>query len=99
MIPERLGAGNVGQIQDIFDEYSRMRQQGIDTKSVLNTLRPRIEALSKPEREELAGKLRAWEAHLAGSSQPAANQPPAKPMSIKPLQVSPAKASAANVPG
>lgn len=56
-------------MQQIYTEYSRMRENGMDAKSVLSALRPRIEALSRPEREALAGQLRAWEAR------PAANPP------------------------
>jgi len=51
----------VNQIQDIFAEYSRMRQSGLDTQAALNALRSSIETLSKSERAELAAKLRSYE--------------------------------------
>jgi hypothetical protein len=78
-------------MQDIYTEYSRMRDNGMDAKSVLNVLRQHIEALSKSEREELAGQLRAWEARsaTAPTSAPATPRPGtiAKvSSSIKPLQ-------------
>jgi hypothetical protein len=79
----------VGHMQDIYTEYSRMRDNGMDAKSVLNVLRQHIEALSKSEREELAGQLRAWEARSAAA--PVAAKPKPEPIakvssSIKPLQ-------------
>jgi hypothetical protein len=97
MILERLGVMNVSQMQNIYKEYSRMRQSGMDAKSVLNALRPRIESLSKPEREVLAGKLRAWEARPSTQEMravPAAKppQPEApKPAPIKPITPTGAK--------
>jgi len=87
-------------MQDIYTEYSRMRENGMDAKSVLNVLRGHIESLSKAQREELAGKLRAWEARAVTA--PPANggasaKPPsaAKASSIKPIQAAPAVAQAA----
>ncbi len=80
---------NVGHMQDIYNEYSRMRDNGMDAKSVLNVLRQHIEALSKSQREELAGQLRAWEARSAAAPVPVAPKP--EPIAkvapaIKPLQ-------------
>jgi hypothetical protein len=79
-------------MQDIYNQYSQMRQNGMDTKSVLNSLRGSIAALSKPQREELATRLRAWEARpvpaaASTPSTPAAPQPElAKLKAIKPLK-------------
>jgi hypothetical protein len=78
-------------MQDIYNQYSRMRQNGMDAKSVLNTLRGNIAALSKPEREELANRLRAWEARPvpaagAPSAPPAPKPELAKLKAIKPLK-------------
>ncbi len=49
------------QIKEIFTEYSRMRDNGLDAKTALNVLRPHIEVLSKSDREELANLMRARE--------------------------------------
>lgn len=49
------------QIKEIFTEYSRMRDNGLDAKTTLNVLRPHIELLSKADREELANLMRARE--------------------------------------
>ena len=77
----------MSHLQNIYNEYSRMRQSGMDAKSVLDSLRDHISALSKPQREELAGHLRAWEARPASAAPAAAAQPePAKLKSIKPLR-------------
>ncbi|MEO8609287.1 MAG: FHA domain-containing protein [Chloroflexota bacterium] len=76
-------------MQDIYTEYSRMRQNGMDAKSVLNTLRGHIAALSKPQREELANRLRAWESRpvpAPQASQPAAQPEITKLKAIKPLK-------------
>ncbi len=62
----------MSDIQDIFSEYARMRENGLDTKSVLSALRPHIESLDKSLREELSNMLRQWEAR---SSQPAEPKP------------------------
>ena len=92
---------NVSQMQDIYKEYSRMRRSGMEAKAALNALRSRIESLSKPEREALASKLRAWEARPSTqemAAAPTANppQPEApKPAPIKPLTPTPAKTTPA----
>jgi len=80
-------------MRDIYNEYSRMRENGMDAKSVLNVLRGHIEALSKAQREELAGKLRAWEARSAAA--PVQAPPAPKTTSIKPIIASPAVAPVA----
>jgi hypothetical protein len=78
----------VSQMQDIYTEYTRMRQNGMDAKSVLNTMRTHIEALGKPQREELASSLRAWEARRSTSEHAAVQAQPQQPKvgSIKPLK-------------
>ncbi|MBZ0287415.1 MAG: hypothetical protein K8I30_07360, partial [Anaerolineae bacterium] len=76
----------MNQMQDIYNEYSRMRQNGMDAKAVLNTLRGPIAALSKPERDELANRLRGWEARAipTPAAPPASN--PERTKLIKPLK-------------
>lgn len=48
-------------IEEIFQEYRRMRRNGLDAKEALRTLRGYVEPLTQAEREELARLLRAWE--------------------------------------
>lgn len=49
------------QTKEIFAEYSRMRDNGLDAKAALNVLRYHIEVLSKADREALAAMLRIRE--------------------------------------
>lgn len=51
----------MGAIDEIFIEYTRMRENGLDSKATLRALRPYIEPLAKDIREELALQVRAWE--------------------------------------
>ncbi len=80
------------QIHDIFGEYSRMRDNGLDAKAALNVLRPHIDSLGKAEREHLATMVRARETQAIN------NQPAPEPQSrnpvIKPLRPAPAPAAA-----
>lgn len=48
-------------IGDIFTEYVRMRENGLDTREALRALRAYVEPLPRPQKEELAQRLRAWE--------------------------------------
>jgi hypothetical protein len=85
----------VNEVQDIFNEYARMRQNGVDSKSVLNVLRPHIEGLPKAQRDELSSLLRTWEAQTRPATEanrtrmlspdPDATQPQRPPSLIKPL--------------
>jgi len=87
----------VRQMQDIFAEYSRMRDNGLDAKAALNVLRFHIEVLDKSDREALAVLMRQREASAApatnGASVKAAPPPPPpvppapspKASSIKPI--------------
>jgi hypothetical protein len=65
----------VRQIKDIFTEYSRMRDNGLDAKTALNVLRPHIELLSKADREELANLMRARETLQSVYQQPGSPAP------------------------
>ncbi|MBI5667740.1 MAG: FHA domain-containing protein [Chloroflexi bacterium] len=65
-------------VQDILSEYTRMRENGLETKAVLQALRQHIENLDKPQREELARLVRAWETRAARPT-----PPPAAPTEIK----------------
>lgn len=48
-------------LQDIFTEYARMRQNGLEVKDALDALKPYISPLPKNERNELSQRLRVWE--------------------------------------
>lgn len=76
----------MGVIEDIFVEYVRMRNNGLDTKEALRALRSYVEPLPKMEKEHLAQQLRAWEKErLASGSQPATNPPlPPSPQQYTP---------------
>lgn len=94
-------------IQDILSEYTRMRDRGMETKAVIQSLREHIENLDKAQRQELAALMRAWEARHA---QPAPAAPeetktdsqPRKPPVIKPLvrtvELTPVEAPPASAP-
>ncbi len=56
------------QTKEIFAEYSRMRDNGLDAKAALNVLRYHIEVLSKADREALASLMRTRESELTGTS-------------------------------
>lgn len=63
------------QTKEIFAEYSRMRDNGLDAKAALNVLRYHIEVLSKADREALASLMRTRESAAApanGAPAPAA---------------------------
>lgn len=63
-------------IQEIFGEYARMRNNGLDAKSALQAMRGAIERLNKTEREELAKRLRAWETGTLKMPEPEPEPPP-----------------------
>lgn len=48
-------------IDDIFQEYVRMRGNGLETKEALKALRLFVESLPKDQKEALAIRLRQWE--------------------------------------
>lgn len=76
------------EIKEIFEEYSQMRNNGLDAKAALNVLRYHIEVLSKPDREELANMMRTLE--TVKTSVP---PPPPKPVTLPPADSSPSKPS------
>ena len=73
-------------IQEIFNEYAQMRENGLDAQEALRALRVYVEPLTKAEKEQLAQSLRAWERSRVSQSQ-AVNEkaPPPPPPAIKPL--------------
>ncbi len=48
-------------IDDIFQEYVRMRGNGLETKEALKALRLMLESLDQQTKETLALKMRQWE--------------------------------------
>ncbi len=93
------------QTKEIFAEYSRMRDNGLDAKAALNVLRYHIEVLSKPDREALAAMMRGRESGAADPSAPtttapatpaaaAPNPAPAAPPPAAPESLIPTAASA-----
>ncbi|MDW8170984.1 MAG: FHA domain-containing protein [Anaerolineae bacterium] len=73
-------------IQEIFNEYTQMRENGLDAQEALRALRAYVEPLTKAEREQLAQSLRAWERKRT-SQQHAVNEqtPPPPAPAIKSL--------------
>ncbi len=66
-------------IKEIYVEYTRMRTNGMDAKSVLNVLRPHVESLSKPDREQLAGMIRDHESKSSTGTYPVVREVPPPP--------------------
>lgn len=60
----------MSRLQEIYTEYARMRDNGLDTKSAINVLRPHIEKLGKAERDELSATIKAYEMQMAESPSP-----------------------------
>lgn len=81
------------QTKEIFAEYSRMRDNGLDAKAALNVLRYHIEVLSKTDREALANMMRAREAVTASAN--GASPAPTVPAPVSPTMPSPAANSVA----
>src|SRR5438045_1880291 len=78
-----MGDQPVRQTKEIFAEYSRMRDNGLDAKAALNVLRYHIEVLSKPDREALASMMRTREAGVPiASPVPAAPVVPTPPPAV-----------------
>lgn len=60
-------------IQDIFAEYARMRENGLDSKTALRSLKAYTDMLGANDKSTLAQTLRAWEAgEIAAPRVPAA---------------------------
>ena len=83
------------QTKEIFAEYARMRDNGLDAKAALNVLRYHIEVLSKPDREALAAMMRSRE---SGSAAPAAPASPAPAPAASAAPAAPSPAPTASAP-
>jgi hypothetical protein len=55
-------------IEDIFQEYVRMRGNGLETQEALKALRLFVEVLPKDQKEALAVRLRQWEKENANGT-------------------------------
>lgn len=67
-----LKEDRLSYIQDILSEYTRMRDNGLETKAALQALRPHIESLDQTQRAELAALIRTWESRPSASAPPPA---------------------------
>lgn len=74
-------------VRDIYSEYSRMRDNGLDTKGALNALRSVVDVLAPPEREELATLIRTREAQAINQAltQPNGGMPAVPPPAGHPI--------------
>jgi hypothetical protein len=85
-------------IDEIFSEYVRMRDNGLETKEALRALKIFVDPLPRQDKETLAGQLRAWELRDSAPGKPAkaadADQSSGKPRlkSIKPPPPRPSEA-------
>jgi len=57
-------------IDEIYQEYVRMRNNGVDSKAALRALRTSIERLRTADRQMLAEHIQAWEHKLASDKPP-----------------------------
>ncbi|NWG16165.1 MAG: FHA domain-containing protein [Chloroflexi bacterium] len=85
-------------IQDILNEYTQMRDNGAESKSALQALRPHIEKLNKKQREELAALIRTWENQNPAEKTKPRPHPVIKPLAAKPAADTPPPAPAAVAP-
>lgn len=63
-------------VDDIFDEYVRMRENGLESKSALQALRSFVERLNKENKEVLAQKMRQWERNNTDETRITPSAPP-----------------------
>ncbi len=71
-------------VDDIFQEYTQMRRNGLDTREALKALRTYIDSLPREMKEELATRLRTWEKEFSAQLQ---QPPPRKSISnVKAVQ-------------
>lgn len=55
------------QLEQIFNEYTRLRLNGLQATEAVTALRPHINTLREADRNELARNLRAWEGQRTDS--------------------------------
>lgn len=76
-------------VDDIFQEYTQMRRNGLDTREALRTLRTYIDSLPREMKEELATRLRAWEKEFSGQPSQAPRKSTNTVKSVQPLPPKP----------
>lgn len=76
----------MGARDDIYHEYIRMRQNGLDARETLKVLRQSIEPIARADKEALAQQMRLWEKEQLDAKKEASQ--PKKPSVIKPLAAS-----------
>jgi hypothetical protein len=73
-------------ILEIFNEYVRMRENGLEPKEALKPLRSYIEPHANSDKERLAQELRSWEReHLDRSTTAIVDPIPDPPENVRPL--------------
>jgi hypothetical protein len=82
----------MGDVQTLFGDYKRLRSDGQEVKTVLQSLRSRVEALNQAQREELTQLVRAWESN--GRTTDAQSTKPVRQVAIKRLAPKPQPAAA-----
>lgn len=89
-------------IQEIITEYKRMRANGLDAKSTLQTLRPYIEPLADEDRHAIIDWVRQWEQEQGRPLRDSQDEPPRKRRPaikpIKPIQSAPPQQEEATPP-
>jgi hypothetical protein len=73
----------MGATDDIFNEYTQMRKNGLDARATLKALRQSIEPISRADKEGLAQQMRLWEKELVDAQKEASQ--PKKSSVIKPI--------------
>lgn len=72
-------------VDDIFQEYTQMRRNGLDTREALKALRTYIDSLPREMKEELATRLRTWEKEFSGQPSQAPRKSTNTVKSVQPL--------------
>jgi hypothetical protein len=66
----------MAEIDFLQAAYVKLREEGLEPKTALSSLRAEIVALDIIQREKLIEKLRSWELSTAAASAKPANNPP-----------------------
>ncbi|RMG86870.1 MAG: FHA domain-containing protein [Chloroflexi bacterium] len=86
-------------LNELFTEYVRMRQNGLESREALQHLRPYIEPLDNKSKQHLAAMMRQWEHGGEAPTAPASEaQPPPRSSIIKPLNGPPPGARRGEMP-
>lgn len=68
----------MNKVSQILEEYDKFRRNGSDPKDAVQRIRPDVDGLSKPERDELVAQIRTYETNgqQMPTPQPAPPSPP-----------------------